>query len=185
MRRCAVAAAALLLAGCGGGDDVGEKPDLPDELPARWNPCDALDARLVERLFDSTTTEDNGTAAAPECRFTPEEATGDPVLTSTYTLFSGTLEEAWETMGQPGDADVREPRIKGADAAKVVVAVVRKQLYVTGFVENGDLIQQVEVVDPAPFDEKRVLDGVEQVLTVLSEKAVRAGVEDTDESPQD
>ena len=169
------AAAALLLAGCG-DDDLGAKPDLPSETPALWNPCDVLDARLIEKAFGSRTTEEHGTPTAPECRFKPEERSGDAVVTSSYTLFEGTLAEAWDTMGQPDDASVTEPRISGADAARVVVDVVKKQLYVTGFVENGDLIQNVNVVDPAPYDEQVVLAGVRTVLTVLSQHADAAGL---------
>jgi hypothetical protein len=186
MRRLAVAAAAvLLLAGCSDDDEgLGEKPDLPDETPALWNPCDALDPALVKRLFGSDTTEESGTPTQPECRFAPEESSGGAVVTASYLQFTGTLEEAWDTMGQPEDAAVTEPRIPGSDSARIVVDVVRKQLYVTGFVENGDLIQSVNVVDPAPYDEKRGLAGVREVLTVLSQHAVDSGVNDTDESDE-
>ncbi len=165
------ALALLLLAGCG-GDDLGKKPDLPDETPALWNPCDALDARFVEREFGSVTTEEHGTPTEPECRFKPEEKSGQAVVTSSYLLFSGTLDDAWETMGQPADADVTEPEIDGADSARVVVSVVRKQLYVTGFVENGDLIQSINVVDPTPYDEQQIVAGVQDALTALSKHAV-------------
>jgi hypothetical protein len=173
------AVAAVLLAGCG-GEDVGEKPDLPDETPALWNPCDVLDVRLVERAFGSVTTEEQGSETTPECRFAPAEKSGQAVVSSNYTLFSGTLDEAWESMGQPDDADVTEPEIEGADAARIVVDVVRKQLYVTGFVENGDLIQTVNVVDPAPYDEQQVLTGMRATLAVLSRHAEKSGVEDSD-----
>lgn len=167
--------AVLLLAGCG-DDEVGAKPELPTETPALWDPCDVLDAKLIERAFGSTTTEEHGAASEPECRFKPAEKSGDAVVTSSYTLFEGTLAEAWNTMGQPDDASVTRPRIEGADAARVVVDVVRKQLYVTGFVENGDLIQNVNVVDPAPYDETRVLAGVRTVLTALSQHANDKGL---------
>jgi hypothetical protein len=79
-------------------------------------------------------------------------------------------------MGQPDDASVTKPDIEGADSARVVADVVKKQLYVTGFVENGDLIQNVNVVDPAPYDEQAVLAGVRTVLTVLSQHADAAGL---------
>ncbi len=177
MRSAAAVAVLLLLAGCG-GEDVGEKPDLPDETPALWNPCDALDASFVEREFGSVATEEGGTDAEPECRFTPEESSGQAIVTANYTLFSGTLDDAWESMGQPDDADVTEPEIEGADAARIVVDVVKKQLYVTGFVENGDLIQNVNVVDPAPYDEQKIVAGVRATLTVLSEHAVQSGIDD-------
>ncbi len=174
----AVLVVPLLLAGCG-DEELGAKPDLPDETPALWNPCDVLDARFIEREFGSVTTKDEGSATAPDCRFRPEQS-GQAVVSANYTLFSGTLDDAWESMGQPADAEVSEPAITDADAARIVVDVVRKQLYVTGFVENGDLIQNVNVVDPAPYDEERILSGVRATLTVLSRHAVESGVEDTD-----
>lgn len=178
MRRAVLLVAALLLSGCGDDEAVGEKPDLPDETPARWNPCDVLNARFIEQQFGSVTTEENGEPAAPECRFKPEEKSGQPVVTASYLLFSGSLDEAWETMDQPANADVTEPGIEGADDARVVIDVESRQLYVTGFVENGDLIQNVNVVDPAPFDKQQVLAGVRATLTVLSQHAVDSGVED-------
>lgn len=178
MRRWPLAlgvASALLLSGCG-DDKVGAKPDLPTETPPLWNPCDVLDAHLIATAFGSQTTEEHGTPTTPECRFKPDAKSGQAVVTSSYTLFKGTLAEAWETMQPKKSADVRNPTIKDADDARVVVDVVKKQLYVTGFVENGDLIQNVNVVDPAPFDEQHVLAGVSTVLGVLSEHATEQGV---------
>lgn len=169
----AAGAVLLLLAGC--GDDVAPKPDLPSETPALWNPCDALDPAFIERQFGTVAEEEDGEPTAPVCRFVPEKRTGQPVIEANYLQFSGGLEEAWDTMGQPEDADVDDPDIAGADAARVVVDVVEKQLYVTGFVQNGDLIQSVNVVAPSPYDRERVVAGVEQVLTRLSGRAVEKG----------
>lgn len=167
------AVAVLLLAGC--GDDVAPKPDLPTEIPALWNPCDALDAAFIEKQFGTVATEEAGEPTAPVCRFVPEERTGQPVIEANYLQFSGGLDEAWDTMGQPEDADVDDPAIPRSDAARVVVDVVKKQLYVTGFVQNGDLIQSVNVVAPSPYDESRIVAGVEQVLTRLSVRADEKG----------
>lgn len=180
IRRVVVAAGVAglgLLAACSeDGAGAGASPALPDQTPALWNTCDALDATFIEREFGSVTTEESGTPTQPECRFAPDGRSGQVAVTSSYTLFDGTLDDAWKTMNQPADADVSEPRIRGADAARVVVDVVRQQLYVTGFVQNGDLIQNVNVVDPAPFDRERVIAGVERTLAVLSEHAVNSGL---------
>lgn len=180
LRRTAPAAAllsalALLLAACG-GEEVGAKPDLPTETPALWNPCDVLDPAYVKAQFGSETTEHSGTPTKPECRFAPAEGSGEPVVTSNYLLFPGTLDEAWATMGQQPDADVRTPAIDRADDARVVVNAAEDQLYVTGFVQNGNLIQQVDVVDPAPYDARRIVRGVETTLTLLSGHAAESGV---------
>lgn len=166
---------ALLLAACGGEEEVGAKPELPSETPALWNPCDVLDPAFVKAQFGAETTEHSGTPTKPECRFTPAEGSGEAVVTSNYLLFPGTLDDAWETMGQQPDADVRRPAIEGADDVRVVVNAAEDQLYVTGFVQNGDLIHQVDVVDPAPYDEKRVVRGVRATLELLSQRAVETG----------
>jgi hypothetical protein len=173
----AAALAALLLAGC--GDDLADKPDLPDETPALWNPCDVLDAAFVERTFGTVAVEEDGEPAQPDCRFVPDEE-GEPAVTANYLLFSGTLEEAWDTMDISAEAESSSPEVAGADDARIVVNADRKTLGVTGFVANGDLIQSVNVVDPAPYDEDAVVAGVRATLVLLSEHALESGVEETD-----
>ncbi|MCX6398606.1 MAG: hypothetical protein NTX33_01580 [Propionibacteriales bacterium] len=160
----------LLLAGCG-SEDVGAKPDLPSETPALWNPCDALDATFVKKHFGSDTTENAGTPTSPECRFAPAKDSGDAALTANYQLFGGTLDEFWDQMGVPATADVRKPAVPGADDARIVVDAAKDQLYVTGFLQNGNLFEVVNLVDPAPYDEKRAVRGVEATLTSLSAHA--------------
>lgn len=175
MHRWAALVVLLLLAGCG-GDELGEKPDLPDETPALWNPCDALDPAFIERTFGTVAEEQNGEPAAPECLFAPAEE-GSPAVSANYLLFSGTLDEAWETMDISEDAQSTTPEIDGADGARIVVNTTRKDAGVTGFVANGDLIQSVNVVDPAPYDERQLVAGVRATLILLSQHAVESGVE--------
>lgn len=163
-------AVAALVAGCG-NDDVGAKPDLPTETPALWNPCDALDVAFVKAQFGATTTKNAGTPTAPDCRFAPAKGSGQPALSANYQLFSGTLEEFWKRMGQPADADVRDPKVPGADAARIVVSAEKDQLYVTGFVQNGALFEVVNLVDPLPYDEARAVRGVTATLARLSAHA--------------
>ncbi len=170
----AVVPLALLLAGC--GDDAPDKPEPVEGPEALWNPCDAIDAALVEDAFGTVATEQDGTAKEPECRFAPEESSGQPAIEANYLLFPAGLDEAWKTMGQPEDAAVEEPTIEHADAARVVVDVEKGQLYVSGFVQNGDLIQSVNVVAPKPYDEARVVAGVQTVLTAFSAHAEESGV---------
>ncbi len=161
---------AFALVGCG-GDEVGAKPDLPSDPPALWNPCDALDVAFVKAQFGATTTKYDGEATAPECRFAPAKDSGEPALTANYQLFSGTLDDFWKQMGQPEQADVREPKVPGADAARVVVSAEKDQLYVTGFVQNGALFEVVNLVDPAPYDARRAVRGVTATLARLSDHA--------------
>lgn len=175
-----LAVAVLLLGGCGGGD-VGPEPDLPTKTPALWNPCDAIDAGLVQDAFGTVAKEQDGTPTAPQCRFAPKESSGQPVVNANYLQFQGGLEAAWQTMQQKPSADVRKPSIPKADDARLVVDATAKQLYVSGFVQNGDLIQSLNVVDPAPYDEDRIVAGTERILTVFSRHADDAGVGKSDQ----
>ena len=170
--------AVLPLAACG-GEDLGDKPDLPDETPALWNPCDVLDPAFIEKTFGVVATEEDGDPTAPECRFVPDED-GAPAVSANYLLFSGSLDEAWETMDISEDARSTSPTIEGADDARIVVNTNRKDAGVTGFVANGDLIQSVNVVDPAPYDEQQIIAGVRAVLARLSQHAVDSSVDETD-----
>lgn len=165
----------LGLAACGGEDKVPD-PGLPSETPALWNPCDALDTAFVRRTFGSRTTENSGTATQPDCRFAPEKKSGQAVVTVNYQLFDGDLDELWQSMGQDDRTDVRDPRIAGADGARIVTDVVDGQLYATGFVQTGTLFQVVNVVDPAPFERDGVVAGVSSTLTVLADHANEAGI---------
>lgn len=175
---------ALALAACGDDGTTGTKPEQPTETPALWNPCDALDAAFIKKHFGATATEDDGTPERPDCRFAPEESSGEPVVQANYQQYGGTLDELWTKMGQPEEADVREPRIAGADAARIVVSVEDEQLYVTGFVQNGFLYQLVNVVDPAPFDKERDVRGVTATLAALSKHAVASGAGKASATPQ-
>lgn len=175
------AALALLplvtLAACGGGG--GPKPTFPSgasDRPALWNPCDALDPALVLKAFGSRTTEHDGTANAPECRFVPvNKKSGAVALTANYQLTPIDLETYWKSMHPNTKAHVLRPKVALADDARVVVDRTRKLLAVTGFVQNGDLFQVVNVLDPAPFDEARDLKGTEALLAALSKHADETG----------
>ena len=65
-------------------------------------------------------------------------------------------------------------RCAGADDTRLVVDSDAQQLYVSGFVQNGDLIQTVDAVDPKPYDRRQVVGAVTWALGELSD--ARAGV---------
>lgn len=164
----AIVVALPLLAGCSGDD--GPPPAAPSPTEALWNPCDALDGRGVERAFGGRVTEENGTPTSPVCSFTPQTE-GDPVLDANYVLFPAGLDAAWETMGRSETATVTSPRVRGADDTRLVVDSDEDQLYVSGFVQNGDLIQTVDAVDPEPYDRRRLERAVTWALGQLSDHA--------------
>ncbi|HWM74872.1 MAG TPA: hypothetical protein VNQ53_14080 [Nocardioides sp.] len=176
-RRTAVwlLALALPLAVAGCGDDGGPPPAAPSPTEALWNPCDALDAKGVGRAFGTSATEADGTATSPSCSFSPR-TTGDPVVDANYVLFPEGLDAAWETMGRSETAVVTSPKVPGADDTRLVVHSDAHQLYVSGFVQNGDLIQTVDAVDPKPFDRDRAVTAVTWALGRLSAHAAESGV---------
>lgn len=165
---------ALLLAACGGGGSA--KPAFPSDTPALWNPCDALDPALIHRSFGVQTQEDDGTSSQPNCAFTPVHRKTDKfALNANYQLTPVDLQTLWNSMHLSKKADVRRPSIAQADDARMVVHYTTKLLTITGFVQNGDLFQVVNVVDPAPYATQRDVAGVETVLTELSKHAAQTG----------
>ncbi|MET0525323.1 MAG: hypothetical protein ABWZ91_11000 [Nocardioides sp.] len=170
-----VLALALPLLAVGCGDDDGPAPAAPTPTEALWNPCDALDAKGVNREFGTSATEDAGTPTSPSCSFAPN-TDGDPVVDANYVLFPEGLDAAWETMGRSETAQVTSPKVRGADDTRLVVDFDARQLYVSGFVQNGDLIQTVDAVDPEPFDRRRVVGAVTWALGELSAHAQESGV---------
>ena len=167
--RVALVAALFLLAACSGDDDPTAQPTAtPTE--ALWNPCNALDLDDVSAWFGGEFTEEVGTATAPICAFTPT-AEGGPAVDANYLLVPGGLDAVFESMTDLDPDDVADVAVPGADAAKVVVDFDDTQLFVTGFVQNDDLIQTVDVVDPKPYDQQRVVRSVRSILARFSAAA--------------
>jgi hypothetical protein len=164
----AALAALLLLAACSGDDDPA--PPSPSPTEALWNPCDSLDLGEVSTWFDAGFAKDAGTPDAPACTFTPDDE-GGPVVDANYMLFPEGLDALFDAMTDLDPDDVREVRVPGADAARVIVDFDDRQLFVNGSVQNDDLIQTVDVVDPAPYDEARVVRAVRSILAEFSAAA--------------
>jgi hypothetical protein len=167
-RVLATLAVLTLLSSCSGDDE----PPAPSATPTAvtWNPCDALDLAEVSAWFDGGFTKDAGTPEAPACTFTPA-ADGGPVIDANYMLFPDGLDAAFDAIRGLDPDDVRPVKVPGADAARVVVDFDDSQLFVSGFVQNGDLIQTVDVVDPLPYDQAAVVRGVRSVLASFSAAA--------------
>lgn len=157
-------ALALPLAGCGEDEVPRYEPAGPAE--PLFNPCTALDVAEVSRLLGTELAQESGTPDAPVCTFTPL-AEGGPVLNANYQQLDSGLDSIFEGMGVEQSA-VTQVRVPGADDARVVVDTDGEQLFVSGFVENGDLIQTLDLVDPEPFDRERAVTAVRQVLGLLS-----------------
>ena len=173
---------AVLAAGCsssssGSDGEPATPPGHPSTAPALWNPCDGLEPPQVARLFRTTFTVDAGTPSEPACRFTPA-ADGDVGLDVNYQIFAGSLEELFATFGTAqASTEVTTVRVRGADDARLVVDTVDETLLVTGFVQNGRLVQVVNALDPDPAPRARVVAGVRALLTDLSAHADESAVD--------
>ena len=79
-----------------------------------------------------------------------------------YLPFKGTLAEAWKTMDVKS-GDVSRPEVAGADDARLVKQQGVSSYAVTGFVQNGSLIQSFNSVDLEPYDG----DAIDRAALVL------------------
>ena len=165
----------LGLAGCGGDEPAAttaphSTASSTEGAVPGYNPCDGVDPKRVSRLLGEAVTEDVGTTEVPRCRLLPA-ADGGAVLDANYLYFPEGLDAAWEAMGAPDDGAITEPEVPGADATRMVVGVEGDTLSATGFVQDGDLVQVVNGVDPAPHDRRRLLAAVTAVLAQVSAHA--------------
>jgi hypothetical protein len=164
--------AATALAGCssdGSDPSSASSPDASDIAGVAWSPCDDLTAASVSRLVGAAVKEDNGTPEAPRCTFTPARA-GGAAYDVSYLWFDGGLDAALDTMGASG-AQLKKVDVAGADAARLVVSAKRSGVLVTGFVQTDGLVQSVNAVQIAPYDEAQVVDGTKALLGALAERA--------------
>lgn len=181
VRGVALAAAGLVLAAglgaCSGDDDPAAGTAMPPPTEPLWNPCSAISVDQVTRLFGAETTKEDGTDTDPSCSFTPATE-GGAALDANYLLYPAGLDRAFDTFGvvEGETTTVLDPEVVLADDARLVVDVRDDTLLLSGFVQNGDLIQTVNLADVAPFRRARAITGMEKVLASLSRAAERAGV---------
>jgi len=168
----AALAATTLLAGCssdGSDPSSASSPDASDVAGVAWSPCDGLTAASVGGLVGEDVQENDGTADAPRCTFTPVTE-GGAAYDVSYLYFDGGLDAALDAMGAAG-AQLKTVDVAGADAARLVVSAKQAGVLVTGFVQTGGLVQSVNAAQPAPYDEKQVVSGTKALLASLAEQA--------------
>lgn len=160
---------ATTMVGCSGesGSAGGAEVESPD-LPPIYNPCDGLDFDAVQSELDVQLDVSEGTDRAPVCVFAPRNG-DDPLVDVNYALFPGGLEQVIDQLGEaPRGARVLTPEIPGADDARIILNGGAVEGQVTGFVQNGDLVQTVNVVDPAPYRLPPLRRVTELILTDLA-----------------
>src|SRR6478609_4677137 len=167
----AALAATTSLAACSsdGSEPSSSAPDASDIAGVAWSPCDDLTAAAVGRLVGAAVKEDDGTAAAPRCTFTPVRA-GGAAYDVSYLWFDGGLDAALDAMGATG-AQLKKVDVEGADAARLVVSAKKGGVLVTGFVQTDGLVQSVNAAQLAPYDEAQVVAGTKALLAELAKQA--------------
>ena len=176
----AVLAAAVLvgsLAGCSSSDspDASADPsaaataDPTQAAEVAWSPCDGLSAAQVSRLSGAPVTEQTGSADTPRCTFVPVRK-GGPAYDVSYLWFADGLDAALGSMGAVAD-QLRPVEVPGATAARLAVKARDSGLAVTGFVETDGLVQSVNAVQIAPYDEQRLVRSTTALLAALAHEA--------------
>ena len=166
-----------LLAGCGGtsSTDPSASSASPSASSSQWptiNPCDGLRPAPVARALGWPLKVDEGTASNARCALLPVKK-GGPTYELNYLWFPGGLDAAWNTISAPKGA-VTRPKVPGADAARLVVYAAKKAYYVSGFVQNGALIQSFNGIALAPYDADRMRRSALVLLAQLSANAPRS-----------
>ena len=166
--------ALLSLAACGAEEPAAPSTSASASASGQasektFNPCDGLDIDPVEKALGAELRVEKGTSAAPRCALLPEES-GGTAYELNYLPFKGTLAEAWKTMDVKS-GKVSEPEVKGADDARLVTQQGVNSYAVTGFVQNGALIQSFNSVDLDPYDGDAMDRAAQALLEQLSANA--------------
>jgi hypothetical protein len=173
--RVAVAALAGLLglSACSSDGGASSSPhgttDPSDLMAVGWSPCDDLTAASVGRLVGEAVKEEDGTADAPRCTFTPVRA-GGAAYDLSYLWFDGGLDAALDAMGTNG-AQLKPVDVPGSPAARLAVSADKSGVLVTGFVQTDGLVQSVNAAQVAPYDQRRVAAGTKALLAELAKHA--------------
>lgn len=170
---------AATLTACGGDPEPTPEPAAgTTSLAPAWNPCTGLDTAAVTAAFDTGFTVRRGTPDTPTCTFAPP-SDGDPAVDVNYQAYIGSLTELLTTFGvevEPGRTSVTTPTITGADDARVITVVDDDTLLMTGFVQNGRLVQIVNVLDPTPFDRPALTASLETLMAQVAANAESSGL---------
>ena len=169
------ATVAALATGCSGGSDEQSARSSKASAAAQvaWSPCDTLTAASVSDLVGERVVEKSGTPDQPRCTFTPEttsDAHGGAAYDVSYLWFDGGLDAALDAMGAVG-GQLQRVRLPGADAARIAVKARRSGVLVTGFVQTRGLVQSVNAVQLAPYDEQQVVGATKALLAELAAQA--------------
>lgn len=172
-RRTAAALAAVgasLLASCSSGSEAPEPTARESKVAdVAWSPCDGLTAAGVSRLAGEPVTERTGTADQPRCTFVPVHE-GGPAYDVSYLYFDGGLDAALDSMGAIS-RQLRRVDVAGADAARLAVKRRSTGVLVTGFVQTDGLVQSVNAVQVAPYDEQRLVRSTTALMAELARAA--------------
>lgn len=173
----ALPAAILTLAALGvgltacGGSTAPSAAQPSSSVPAlpTVQPCDELDPAAISTTLGTTVRIDTGTTAAPVCFLRPSAADGAAFDLNYQWFYVDGLNAYFKSAKLPAGklSDVKIPR---ADAAKLIVNRTKKAYQVTGYVQNGALVQSVNGAG-APKDAARILAATKLILTQLSAKA--------------
>ena len=182
-----------VLAGCGSSSDDATAPATspaatstaapsspgattgsPSASPtgAPFNPCDGLDVAAISKALRAPLKKATGTSAEPRCALLPRKK-GDPTFNLSYLWFDGGLDAAWDSIpdDQKPTGTITEPRVAGADAAKLIVQRKTNGYVVSAFLQNGDLVQSLNGVALPPYDAKAMARATDTILAQLSAAA--------------
>ena len=163
-----VSTLALGLAACGGTSTPSAAgSDAPATQLPTVQPCDYVDVAKIGAILGYGITKNTGTASAPSCALTPQ-ITGGAIFQLNYQWwYEGGLADAWKKMSKSIQGTVSTIKVPGADDARLVVNATKKAITVSGFVEDGTLIQVVNG-EALPKDRARLLAATKEMLAELS-----------------
>jgi hypothetical protein len=146
-----------------------------------FDPCDGLDAGPVSRALGWKLKVDRGTKANPRCALVPVKK-GGPTYQLNYQWFPDGLEAAFDTIKIPAGT-VSRPKVPGTDAVRLIEQPSKSAYAVTGFIQNGALVQNLNGLALKPYDAAKVRKAALVLLGEMSANAPLSAVKSPASSP--
>lgn len=169
----------VALAGCSDGDGSSSSrptstqtsfPTGPSSTSARSvpDPCEAIPAEEVAELVGvaAVETAPDGAASYRGCSYTDAE-TRVVLMTTTLYASDADFEAVWQSVVGSIQADTTEVEVAGAEGARLITAADEASLAISGVAAAGGVVDQVNLLVPAPYDEARQAATVTTVLERL------------------
>lgn len=150
-------------------DDISTQTSFPTvearEVP---DPCAAITPDEVATLIgvDALETLADGGSSYRGCSYT-DVSTDLVALTTTVYASNADFEDVWSSVAESIQSEVLDVEVAGAEGARLIIAEQEGSLAISGVASANGIVDQVNLLTPAPFDRNTQIAAATTILESL------------------